>query len=113
MINLLQETIECLKEQGKTPNDVLWVGTLAGSMSWEDFSKLADKKYDNGYGGTEVNETLLVVGKDWWLERWEYDGSEGWVLKEFPERPKIESFVQTIEKTWSVIEEEMLAVFID
>ena len=57
-------------------------------FTWEEFAKLANKKYDNGYGGNEVPLDLIVVGKDWWLERHEYDGAEWWEFKKLPVKPK-------------------------
>jgi len=106
-MNLLQETIEALEDQGKKPSDILWVGLKNGlaigknlndllfgfdevkeiSWSWEDFSKIADFEYNAGFGLQEINEALVIVGKDWWLERHEYDGKEWWEFKTLPERP--------------------------
>lgn len=85
-INLLEETLEILRYNNKTPNDVVWVGSRNGKYveSWEEFAEQADRNYDNGYGGEEVSVDLVVVGVDWWLERWEYDGSEGWSFKKTP-----------------------------
>ena len=87
MINLKEETIEILKHWGKTVDDVMWVGSMDGkyALSWLEFEKIADKiEYDNGYGGQEIYEHLVVVGNDWWLERYEYDGAERWDLKSHP-----------------------------
>ena len=84
--NLKEETIEILARHGKKPEDVKWVGTINGEirihpdMFWE----LADQVYDSGFGSNEVNRALVVVGDDWWLERWEYDGSEGWEFHTLP-----------------------------
>lgn len=109
-MNLLTETLKVLEENGKSPKDVLWVGfpdSLDSYESakflpddakygtkinpeigtWDDFKKLADRQYDDGYGGAEVNEKLLIVGSDWWLERHEYDGSEWWEFKTLPKKP--------------------------
>lgn len=90
--NLLKETLEDLKSQGKTPTDVLWVGTLSTKTSWDNFAKLADFCYDDGFGIQEINENLLVVGKDWWMERHEYDGSEWWEFKSMPIMPSRDDF---------------------
>lgn len=88
MTNLLEETIKDLKQHGLSPNDVLWCGSEEfGSFSWEVFKMLADKTYDSGYGGQEVAKDLLIVGKDWWMERYEYDGSESWDFKRYPLKP--------------------------
>jgi len=53
-----------------------------------DFKELANCEYDSGYGALEVAKDLLVVGKDWWLERHEYEGLEWWEYKTMPARPK-------------------------
>ena len=90
MENLLEETKEKLAVCHKTPKDVLWVGSSDGSeaITWEEFEKMADFDYDDGYGAAEIRMDLVVVGKDWWLERYEYDGSE-WVYKEQPKLLKL------------------------
>lgn len=89
MTNLLIETLECLRSNGKSEHDVLWCGNREFCFRWSVFAKLANRKYDNGYGGNEVASDLLVVGKDFWLERHEYDGSEWWEYKEYPTKPEI------------------------
>jgi len=87
-MNLLIETIDKLKEKGLTPDNVLWVGNYEVKTDWENFAKIANKEYDSGYGGQEIASDLLIVGKDWWLERHEYDGSEWWEFKQLPKEPK-------------------------
>lgn len=96
--NLLEETITCLKENGKKESDVLWVGRdyydhkknkdFCYKNTWENFRKKANIMYDAGYGGNEIGLDLIVVGKDFWLERHEYDGSEWWEFKTMPTEPK-------------------------
>lgn len=90
-MNLLQETIEELAAHGKTVQDVKWVGLgdLIRYIHWEEFQRLADFEYDNGYDGYEINLGLVVVGKDWWLERNGHDGSEWWEFKTMPKKPLI------------------------
>ncbi len=87
MQNLLEETRKDLARHGLTEADVVWVGTCDGAaaISWAKFTELADKTYDAGYGAVCVELSLVVVGIDWWLERSEYDGSEGWVFKRLPQ----------------------------
>jgi len=41
-------------------------------------------KYYNSYGASCVALDLVVVGDDWWLERYEYDGKEWWEFKTLP-----------------------------
>lgn len=91
-VNLLKETIEVLKNAGKSPADVQWVGVTAKQWkkrpavvgSWDQFAALADFSYNAGYGGNEVEGDLVIVGDNWWLERGEYDGSEWWGFKTLP-----------------------------
>lgn len=75
-----------MQENGKTPNDVNYILFDNGYTDWENFAAVSDVEYDNGFGGEEVKANLCVVGSDWWLERWEYDGSEGWDYREPPTR---------------------------
>jgi|ERR1035437_2996114 hypothetical protein len=85
--NLKLETLEVLKRHGKTIADIKWIGHANGIIKIDTnyfFNVAADKEYDSGFGSNEVNTNLVVVGDGWWLERWEYDGSEGWHFKEPP-----------------------------
>jgi len=86
MENLLKETIEKLKTHNKTLDDVLWFGSKDIELKG-DLQKALDFNYDSGYGGQEVLEDLILVGRDFWLERHEYDGSEWWEYKEMPVKP--------------------------
>ena len=45
--------------------------------------------YNAGFGIEEINLSLEIVGDNWWLERSEYDGSEGWDYKEMSKKPDI------------------------
>lgn len=85
-MNLLLETKEILRENGKNLSDVLWFGTEEYVIE-EDIQKAFDVNYDSGYGGAEISMDLLVVGDGFWLERHEYDGSEWWEYKEQPKKP--------------------------
>ncbi len=77
-INLLQETKTLLESHGKCIFDVEWFGIRDTAEIEGDIQEVFSVDYDNGYGGHEVPLDLVVVGNGWWLERWEYDGSEGW-----------------------------------
>lgn len=77
--NFWEETIETLKENGKTWEDVLRIGTKEGYIKKELFKKLAkETNYDNGYGSSEIADDLIIEGKGFRLVRGEYDGSEWW-----------------------------------
>jgi len=87
MDNLLKETLKNLEERGKQSKDVLWIGNSQYYFNWDDFVILANQEYDDGYGTAEVAIDMKVVGKDFWLERHEYYGSEQWEFKVLPEKP--------------------------
>ena len=88
MRNLLLETLDALQRAGYTGDDVQYVTDGEHEIKWSDFEMIAKGiDYDAGYGSTNVNTDLCVVGDEaeaWWLEREEYDGSEWWVFKKFP-----------------------------
>lgn len=86
--NLRKETVEILAAQNKTAADIAWVQFGEFFCSWDEFVAAANFEYDNGYGGTEIDVSLRVVGTDWWLERGEYDGSEWWEFKTLPTKPE-------------------------
>jgi len=54
-MNLLTETEEVLENHKLKPGDVNWVGSRDGkySVSWAVFRKLANKEYNEGYGGAK------------------------------------------------------------
>lgn len=86
-MNLWEETNEVLDEHGYSWDDVEWIGCYDFEIPKEDCSKLFDKEYDSGWGCAEVAEDLLVVGKDFYMTRGEYDGSEWWEFHKMPARP--------------------------
>lgn len=100
-MNLLKETEEVLREHGKTFDDVLWIGGNEFTISIEDFKKLADVEYNNGFGAPEVAVDLVVVGRDWWLERTVYDGAEDWAFKTLPEKPEEERKIKRVVNSMS------------
>jgi len=87
-MNLKDETLALLTKRGYNAlTDVAWVGGQNGKLviPWAAFVLLADKVYDNGFGGREVAHDLVVVLKDGcWLSRAEYDGSEWWRFNKCP-----------------------------
>lgn len=81
MMNLLQETIEDIKESGHAPEDIIFIGseTSGHACTWDEFTMLADKEYDAGFGAQKVADDLIIVFSDG-VRMWrhEYDGSESW-----------------------------------
>ena len=80
-MNLLSETIDAIKDSGHTPEDICFIGSRESghSCTWEEYKKLADIEYGNGYGSQEVARDLIIVFKDgssMWRE--EFDVAEWW-----------------------------------
>ena len=97
--NLLEETLNIMKENGYTESDVSFCELSDKSWNRKDkkweysfqhfsfdiFKKLADFVYNCDFGGANINESLKIVFNDKsWLERGEYDGSEWWELRKCP-----------------------------
>lgn len=103
MINLLTETKAALSDNSKRPGDVEWVGSADGllALDWNTFATIADFKYDDGFGSQVIAKDLVVVGNGWWLERHEYDGSEGWSFKTMPARTTDAKAFSLLQGCWS------------
>lgn len=86
-MNLLEETIKALEDNGKSTVDVEWIGCNEFKISLADFMRLANVEYDEGFGLQNVAKDLVLVGEDFYLERLCYDGSEKWVMKMIPKEP--------------------------
>lgn len=94
-INLLQETLRDLADNGKSSNDVRWVGFAipmgggwgwpeAAYIEWPEFEKIAvSHNYNDGYEDDELPYNLVIVGEGWWLRRDHYDGRGKWVFEQF------------------------------
>lgn len=99
LINFKEETIEKLKDNGKSMKDIRWIGRLeyynekTGEYEQfkydiDEFFNKIDFRYDSGYGLVKIPLDLVIVGDDWWMERWEYDGAECWIFKCLPDEPE-------------------------
>ena len=88
MTNLLEETLEELKENGKSIYDVLWVGDDDFKTTWENFAKIA-KEYCYNPGFSYVYNRLKIVGNDWWLERNIHNEVRWWEFKTIPKEPLV------------------------
>ena len=94
MTNLKQETQQFLERHGRSADDIECVTydfrERTFKTSFASFLDVASVvEYDQGYGSAEINYTLKLIGKgrDWWAERFDYDGSEGWHMKGVPVIP--------------------------
>lgn len=80
-MNFLKETIGDIETAGKTPEQIIFIGSEESGheCTWQEFLQLADFDYDAGFGAQEVATDLIIVfedGSKMW--RHEYDGSERW-----------------------------------
>ena len=89
MTNFLEETIGQLCTCELTPKDVRWVGNQDIWFSWDEFVTIADFSYDPGFGAQEVVSDIMVVGDGWYMDRYEYDGSEFWDFHSVIEKPLV------------------------
>lgn len=83
MSEILDETIQAIKESNHKITDISFIGSADGyACTWEQFRKLAeqdDNNYYSGLGGQTLATDLVIVFADGeYLERGEYDGSEWW-----------------------------------
>ena len=85
MTNLWEETTKILSKYGKTFDDVLFIQGNNFEITKDNFEIVAKyTNYNTGFGAQRVATDLVLVGKDWWIERGEYDGSEWWDFKAIP-----------------------------
>ena len=99
MSNLLYDAEVILKNHKRSLKDILWVGGFTLDeyhfpkekvrITLEDFMTKAYEAYSCGYSKEEINIGLILVGKDFWLERQTYDSIEWWKYQEIP---KIEDY---------------------
>lgn len=79
-VNLLEETVDKLRRNGYTVEDIEAVQSDTIRISVPKFVELARQtNYDNGYGSQMVANDLKLLMKDGsYFVRREYDGSEWW-----------------------------------
>lgn len=80
-MNLLEETIEVIKQSGHEIEDIIFIGSQSSghSCTWSQFEVLANHEYDDGFGTQEIAIDLIIAftdGATMW--RYGYDGSEWW-----------------------------------
>ena len=61
-MNLLEETLNVLSDNGYSPDDILYVTNGRSFITWSEFEESSrDLNYDNGYGGHEISLDLKIV----------------------------------------------------
>lgn len=105
IINLWEETVGVLEENGLKWENVYSIGTEDGFIPKEVFHQFAKKyNYDNGYGIEYVPVDLVIEGKGFRLIRQKYDGSEWW---------KVIKFTSNINIHDRISKKDMLKMFRD
>lgn len=112
LINLLDETVKFLQFYDKTLSDIKFVFGNDYRVSLENFVEVAKNTYyDAGLGVQEVAKDLVLIGKDFYAKRYEYEGSEGWEYTPIPfnipdETVRVEKLRGGMWKTLKQINEE-------
>jgi hypothetical protein len=87
-MNLKNETIEVINENGYNIDDIKWIGTHDFKIPIDLFWKLADYNYNVFSIHQQVISDLIIVGDTWWMERNHFDNAEWWNFHKVPEMPK-------------------------
>lgn len=95
MRNLLSETIEDLMNNGRMLSDIVAVIGDDRRISVEDFIRAADVEYDPYAKHTVVALDLMIIGKDFWMQRTVGRSfGEWWAFYEVPQYEHL-PFVKT------------------
>ena len=78
-----------LPEDQKKVRDNVDVSLKVGHTQeeFDAFMNALDFEYDDGYGTMELHGMIWLSNGNW-MDRWEYDGSEGWQSNSLPEIPE-------------------------
>lgn len=99
-MNLKDETLKFLKEHGRTIDEIVWIGNSNGYIEVDEFLKLADFNYDDGYGRNEVRLDICIYGENFIMYRNVYDSSEWWEIKNALNKPMNKMAVTTLREEW-------------
>lgn len=76
-----EETLGVLEKHGHKPEEVKYVFNKDFYCSWGDFYRRATLLYHNHKDWTAFGPTLMIVGDNWWLERYNFSGRDANVEK--------------------------------
>lgn len=89
LVNLLEETLNELKEEGLSFDSVSYISMDGYRIDVDTFTDLAaHTNYSNDYGHQVINNTLCIWGLNWVMFRYEYDGAEWWEVRKLPQDHK-------------------------
>lgn len=117
MINFKKETLKAIQESGHLEEDVMFIGSKDWKyrISIEEFKKISDFTYDDGFWSQEIPSDLIIYFKDKsYIARWEYDGSEWWEYNKvlsFSDSDESQSFDRIPLELWYTLEESLNKVY--
>ena len=92
LINLLKETKEVLKKTNHSVKNIKFIRNAEGYIFISDFVEAAENfNYDNESDSAQVDLSLTIVGKHWWLTRYYREGHEGWEFHLRPTKPELQA----------------------
>jgi hypothetical protein len=94
-VDFLEHTLDTLADNGRTVEEIEWIGTPDFELSWDEFTELieGEENLDAGYSGLiSIPSDLKIVGGNWWLDletisSIEDDEQIEWAYREKPARP--------------------------
>jgi len=107
-MTLYDYTKICLQENGKTFDDIIWIGNKKFQIEIEDFIRLSQQlEMDpvplvNRIYLKSIPEDILIVGEDFWLERPVYydamfeNLTDLWIFNTMPKRPVFYRKIKTL-----------------
>lgn len=85
---LLEDLTDILKKNGKTLDDIVWIGCQDFYITKENFFELANAEYWARAYYTQTAIDLLIVGDDWWIKReCDSEDREWFVFNKYPVKP--------------------------
>lgn len=96
-INLYDETAHALAQHNLALKNIRTIITRTGVVPIADFSRQAMHcNYDNTSGSIQIDPFLKIIGASWWMERFVYEGREGWLFCKKPVIPSVNASDWTI-----------------
>lgn len=87
-VNFLAETQKALKTHGYKMRNIVQIQNAEGYIPIAQFEEKAyETVYDPTSAQTEIDPSLVIIGKFWWMTRErDSDGTEGWFFHKKPEK---------------------------
>lgn len=100
VVNLLEETKRVLRENKHSIGNTKFIKNAEGYISVADFVTAAQNfSYNNELERPQVDPTLVLVGKFWWLSRMTINGVEQWIFHTRPKKPELPAIDFTLKNT--------------